>query len=116
LLPDFDLIKISAELKVEPYPAGMWDELHVNLLFGRRWIWYFMQAYVPSYLTICISWVSFSLGSRAIPARTMLGVNALLGTLSFPPVIPLPPFHHRSFHPHANFFFDFCQNLVINLV
>lgn len=22
LLPDFDLIKISAELKVEPYPAG----------------------------------------------------------------------------------------------
>ncbi|KAI6189636.1 hypothetical protein M3Y97_00030100 [Aphelenchoides bicaudatus] len=81
LLPDFDLIKISAELKVEPYPAGMWDELHVNLLFGRRWIWYFMQAYVPTYLTILISWVSFSLGSRAIPARTMLGVNALLAII-----------------------------------
>lgn len=39
---------------------------------------YFMQAYVPTYLTIFISWVSFSLGPKAIPARTMLGVNALL--------------------------------------
>jgi hypothetical protein len=81
LLPDFDLVKIVSELKVEPYPAGMWDELHVRLTFKRRWIWYFMQAYVPTYLTICISWVSFSLGSRAIPARTMLGVNALLAII-----------------------------------
>ncbi|CAD5224678.1 unnamed protein product [Bursaphelenchus okinawaensis] len=81
LLPDFDLIRIEAELKVEPYPAGMWDELHVRLSFGRRSVWYFMQAYVPSYLTICISWVSFSLGSKAIPARTMLGVNALLAMI-----------------------------------
>lgn len=76
----------------------MWDELHVRLTFERRYIWYFMQAYVPTYLTIFIrsvfppqafqpsdlplifpfSWVSFSLGSKAIPARTMLGVNALL--------------------------------------
>lgn len=59
----------------------MWDELHVRLSFGRRSVWYFMQAYVPSYLVICISWVSFSLGSKAIPARTMLGVNALLAMI-----------------------------------
>lgn len=39
-----------------------------------------MQAYVPTFLTIFISWVSFSLGPKAIPARTMLGVNALLVT------------------------------------
>lgn len=40
-----------------------------------------MQAYVPTYLVILVSWVSFSLGSRAIPARTMLGVNALLAII-----------------------------------
>uniref|UniRef100_A0A915CWT1 Neurotransmitter-gated ion-channel ligand-binding domain-containing protein n=1 Tax=Ditylenchus dipsaci TaxID=166011 RepID=A0A915CWT1_9BILA len=73
LLPDFDLVKISSSLVVEPYPAGMWDELHVKMSFERRYVWYFMQAYVPTYLTIFISWVSFSLGPKAIPARTMLG-------------------------------------------
>ncbi|PAV80377.1 hypothetical protein WR25_20654 [Diploscapter pachys] len=80
-LPDFDLIKINPFLKEEPYPAGMWDELHVVLTFERRYVWYFMQAYLPTYLTIFISWISFSLGSRAMPARTMLGVNALLAML-----------------------------------
>ncbi|EPB68193.1 Neurotransmitter-gated ion-channel transmembrane region [Ancylostoma ceylanicum] len=59
----------------------MWDELHVQIMFERRFVWYFMQAYLPTYLTIFISWVSFSLGPRAIPARTMLGVNALLAMI-----------------------------------
>ncbi|TKR87911.1 hypothetical protein L596_012238 [Steinernema carpocapsae] len=81
LLPDFDLIKIEPTHVVEPYPAGMWDELHIRLTFERRYVWYFMQAYVPTYLTIFISWVSFSLGPKAIPARTMLGVNALLAMI-----------------------------------
>ncbi|VDM42395.1 unnamed protein product [Toxocara canis] len=93
VLPDFNLIKIAPTLRVElsilnqsrvicqAYPAGMWDELHVHFTFERRCIWYFMQAYVPTYLTIFISWVSFSLGSCAIPARTMLGVNALLAMI-----------------------------------
>ncbi|KAF7636121.1 hypothetical protein Mgra_00004381 [Meloidogyne graminicola] len=81
LLPDFNLMNIKTSLVVEPYPAGMWDELHVKLSFERRYIWYFLQAYVPTYLTIFISWVSFSLGPKAIPARTMLGVNALLAMI-----------------------------------
>ncbi|CAI4222545.1 unnamed protein product [Auanema sp. JU1783] len=81
VLPDFDLIKVKPSRVTEPYPAGMWDELHVRLTFERRHIWYFMQAYLPTYLTIFISWISFSLGPKAIPARTMLGVNALLAMI-----------------------------------
>ncbi|KAF8382190.1 lgc-49 [Pristionchus pacificus] len=81
VLPDYDLIQYTARKLQEPYPAGMWDELHFELVFERRYIWYFMQAYLPTYLTIFISWVSFSLGPRAIPARTMLGVNALLAMI-----------------------------------
>ncbi|KAL7080019.1 hypothetical protein ACQ4LE_000027 [Meloidogyne hapla] len=77
LLPDFNLMNIQTSLVVEPYPAGMWDELHVKLSFERRYIWYFLQAYVPTYLTIFISWVSFSLGAKAIPARTMV-INSFI--------------------------------------
>lgn len=46
--------------------------------FQRRFGWYILQAYVPTYLTIFISWISFCLGAKMIPARTMLGVNSLL--------------------------------------
>ncbi|OZC10435.1 Neurotransmitter-gated ion-channel transmembrane region [Onchocerca flexuosa] len=62
------------------YPAGWWDELTVAFVFKRRYGWYILQGYIPTYVTIFISWISFYLGSRftAIPARTMLGVNSLL--------------------------------------
>uniref|UniRef100_A0AC34GVZ6 Neurotransmitter-gated ion-channel transmembrane domain-containing protein n=1 Tax=Panagrolaimus sp. ES5 TaxID=591445 RepID=A0AC34GVZ6_9BILA len=60
------------------YPAGWWDELTVAFIFKRRYGWYILQGYVPTITTIFISWISFYLGPRAIPARTMLGVNSLL--------------------------------------
>lgn len=84
---------------VQVYPAGNWDELHLSLTFRRRYVWYFLQAYIPTFLTIFIryprnlpcgsllslhrtcSWISFCLGSKAIPARTMLGVNSLLAMI-----------------------------------
>uniref|UniRef100_A0A914LJK3 Neurotransmitter-gated ion-channel ligand-binding domain-containing protein n=1 Tax=Meloidogyne incognita TaxID=6306 RepID=A0A914LJK3_MELIC len=78
-LPDFVLINFSVIAIEQIYPAGWWDELTVAFVFKRRYGWYILQGYVPTYVTIFISWISFYLGSRAIPARTMLGVNALLG-------------------------------------
>uniref|UniRef100_A0A914YFP9 Uncharacterized protein n=1 Tax=Panagrolaimus superbus TaxID=310955 RepID=A0A914YFP9_9BILA len=80
-LPDFDLIKIDPEIKEIIYPAGKWDTLTVTFTFKRRYMWYFMQAYVPTYLTIFVSWIAFSLSPRAIPARTLLGVNAILAQI-----------------------------------
>lgn len=56
----------------------MWDELTVSFWFTRRYGFYILQGYVPTYLTVFISWISFYLGTKTIPARTMLCVNALL--------------------------------------
>ncbi|MCP9263271.1 Ligand-gated ion channel 50 [Dirofilaria immitis] len=62
----------------QTYPAGVWNELTMTFTFTRRYGWYIFQAYVPTYLTIFISWISFCLSAKMIPARTMLGVNSLL--------------------------------------
>ncbi|CAI5447239.1 unnamed protein product [Caenorhabditis angaria] len=77
-LPDFKLINYSVIAVEQMYPAGWWDELTVAFVFQRRYGWYILQGYIPTMVTIVISWISFYLGPRAIPARTMLGVNSLL--------------------------------------
>ncbi|CAD6194596.1 unnamed protein product [Caenorhabditis auriculariae] len=77
-LPDFELVNLTADAVEQMYPAGWWDELTVSFVFKRRYGWYILQGYIPTMVTIVISWISFYLGPRAIPARTMLGVNSLL--------------------------------------
>ncbi|KAL3094300.1 hypothetical protein niasHS_004056 [Heterodera schachtii] len=80
-LPDFVLINFSVIAIEQIYPAGK----HIKT---RRYGWYILQGYIPTYVTIFISWISFYLGSRAIPARTMLGVNSLLAmTFQFGSII-----------------------------
>ncbi|TMS36261.1 hypothetical protein L596_003470 [Steinernema carpocapsae] len=77
-LPDFTMVNFSTHIIEAKYAAGVWDELTVTFVFRRRYGWYLLQGYIPTYLTIFISWIPFYLGPRAIPARTMIGVNALL--------------------------------------
>ncbi|KJH52122.1 Cation transporter family protein [Dictyocaulus viviparus] len=77
-LPDFEMVNFSVIAVEQMYPAGWWDELTVAFVFKRRYGWYILQGYIPTMVTIVISWISFYLGPRAIPARTMLGVNSLL--------------------------------------
>uniref|UniRef100_A0A0R3RQU0 Ligand-gated ion channel 50 n=1 Tax=Elaeophora elaphi TaxID=1147741 RepID=A0A0R3RQU0_9BILA len=77
ILPDFVLSNYNTSIQLK-YPAGIWNELTMTFTFTRRYGWYIFQAYVPTYLTIFISWISFCLSVKMIPARTMLGVNSLL--------------------------------------
>ena len=85
---------------LQTYPAGQWHELSMTFRFKRRFGWYILQAYLPTFLSIFIcefhvkfytkmyclllfsklflAWIAFCLGNKAIPARTMLGVNSLL--------------------------------------
>lgn len=69
---------MKRNFSLQNYPPGQWDQLAVVFLFNRKYGFYILQAYVPAYITVFMSWVSFFLGAGAIPARTMVGVNALL--------------------------------------
>ncbi|KFD71178.1 hypothetical protein M514_04974 [Trichuris suis] len=87
-LADYTLENIISYRNEVSYPAGKWHELTMRFQFKRRPGWYILQAYLPTFLTIFISWIAFCLGTKAIPARTMLGVNALLAmTFQFGNVI-----------------------------
>ncbi|KIH63308.1 hypothetical protein ANCDUO_06391 [Ancylostoma duodenale] len=50
----------------------------VVFTFKRRYGFYIIQAYVPTYLTIIVSWVSFCMEPKALPARTTVGISSLL--------------------------------------
>ncbi|VDN08562.1 unnamed protein product [Thelazia callipaeda] len=52
--------------------------IRVTFTFRRRYGFYILQAYVPTYLTIIVSWVGFCMEPKALPARTTVGVSSLL--------------------------------------
>ncbi|CAI5451265.1 unnamed protein product [Caenorhabditis angaria] len=80
-IADFWLRDIRPTMIKREFPAGFWDELIVTFVFERRYMWYFLQAYLPTFFSIFISWLAFSLGPQAITPRTMIGVNALLSMI-----------------------------------
>lgn len=83
-LPDFDMIQFDTKRETLLYPNGYWDELQASFTFKRRYGFYILQAYVPTYLTIIVSWVGFCMEPKALPARTTVGVSSLLAlTLQF---------------------------------
>ncbi|KAK0411605.1 hypothetical protein QR680_005740 [Steinernema hermaphroditum] len=77
-LPDFDMVQFNTKKLALTYPNGNWDQLQVIFTFKRRYGFYILQAYVPTYLTIIVSWVSFCMEPKALPARTTVGVSSLL--------------------------------------
>ncbi|KAL3077230.1 hypothetical protein niasHS_013219 [Heterodera schachtii] len=80
-LPDFYMVNHTLSIRQANYSAGFWDELTVQFHFQRRYGWYLLQGFYPTFLFMFISWIPFYLGPKAIPARTMIGVNALLAMI-----------------------------------
>ncbi|EFO91803.1 CRE-LGC-55 protein [Caenorhabditis remanei] len=77
-LPDFHMTKFVHEKATFIYPAGVWDQLNIKLLFRRSYGFYILQIYLPTYCMVLISWISFWLDRRSLPARVTLGVSSLM--------------------------------------
>ncbi|KAF7635295.1 hypothetical protein Mgra_00005264 [Meloidogyne graminicola] len=77
-LPDFQLSHYHYEKATFEYPAGVWDQLNIKIYFRRSYGFYILQIYLPTYCMVLISWISFWLDRRSLPARVTLGVSSIL--------------------------------------
>jgi glycine receptor alpha-4 len=57
---------------------GAYACIEVRLYFKRLFGYYLIQVYMPSLLTVFISFVSFWIDHRAVPARISVGLLTVL--------------------------------------
>ncbi|KAM3716674.1 Serotonin-gated chloride channel [Dirofilaria immitis] len=77
-LPDFHMTHYIHDKETFHYPAGVWDHLNIKLYFRRSYGFYLLQIYLPTYCMVLISWISFWLDRRSLPARVTVGVSSMM--------------------------------------
>ena len=50
----------------------------IPLLHGRQLSYYVFTIYIPTFMTVCVSWMSFWLDHKSAPARVALTITTLL--------------------------------------
>ena len=58
--------------------TGMYSCLSVDMQFKRQMSYYVVTIYVPTFMIVCVSWMSFWLDHKSAPARVSLTITTLL--------------------------------------
>lgn len=53
--------------------SGWYNRLYINFILRRHIFFFMLQTYFPTMLMVVLSWVSFWIDRRAVPARVSLG-------------------------------------------
>lgn len=55
--------------------SGWYNRLYINFILRRHIFFFMLQTYFPTMLMVMLSWVSFWIDRRAVPARVSLGTE-----------------------------------------
>ncbi|XP_064637586.1 glycine receptor subunit alpha-4-like isoform X2 [Lineus longissimus] len=79
-LPEFSLVDSETKLGncTQVYITGTYSCLFVEFSLKREIMFYVSQTFIPSILIVCLSFVSFFIDVRAVPARVSLGLITIL--------------------------------------
>ncbi|XP_076024879.1 gamma-aminobutyric acid receptor subunit rho-3a [Genypterus blacodes] len=58
--------------------TGTYNRLYINFILRRHIFFFMLQTYFPTMLMVMLSWVSFWIDRRAVPARVSLGITTVL--------------------------------------
>ncbi|XP_048350259.1 gamma-aminobutyric acid receptor subunit rho-3 [Sphaerodactylus townsendi] len=77
-LSQFFIEEFSASSGLAFYSTGWYNRLFINFGLRRHIFFFVLQSYFPSMLMVMLSWVSFWIDRRAVPARVSLGITTVL--------------------------------------
>ncbi|KAK7881550.1 hypothetical protein WMY93_029959 [Mugilogobius chulae] len=71
---------VLSQFFIEHFQAssGWYNRLFINFLLRRHIFFFMLQTYFPTMLMVVLSWVSFWIDRRAVPARVSLGITTVL--------------------------------------
>uniref|UniRef100_A0A8C6FMA0 GABA(C) receptor n=1 Tax=Moschus moschiferus TaxID=68415 RepID=A0A8C6FMA0_MOSMO len=78
-LSQFFIEEFSASSGFAFYSStGWYNRLFINFVLRRHIFFFVLQTYFPAMLMVMLSWVSFWIDRRAVPARVSLGITTVL--------------------------------------
>ncbi|CAO2632097.1 Gamma-aminobutyric acid receptor subunit rho-3 [Lemmus lemmus] len=78
-LSQFFIEEFSASSGLAFYSStGWYYRLFINFVLRRHIFFFVLQTYFPAMLMVMLSWVSFWIDLRAVPARVSLGITTVL--------------------------------------
>ncbi|KAJ8397622.1 hypothetical protein AAFF_G00436210 [Aldrovandia affinis] len=78
-LSQFLIQKFHTSTKLAFYSStGWYNRLYIHFTLRRHVFFFLLQTYFPATLMVMLSWVSFWIDRRAVPARVPLGITTVL--------------------------------------
>ncbi|XP_077984777.1 glycine receptor subunit alphaZ1-like [Glandiceps talaboti] len=77
-LPQFRIERIATWHQIDSMPLGNYSTLVAELKLERSLGFFIVSLFLPSFLLVIISWISFWLHVDATPARASLGITSVL--------------------------------------
>lgn len=77
-IPQFILTKYWTDSTFANFTSGAYSRLIVKFQFERSIGFFLIQTYIPAYLIVMLSWISFWINHNSTPARIGLGITTVL--------------------------------------